>query len=417
MTEYVAPQITDLQYDFSKKAANFFVLFLLLYEISTYISNDMIMPGMIDVIHSFKASDNFVSTSLTAFILGGASLQIFLGPLSDRFGRRPVMLVGVLLFLFCNLFIASSQSIGTFILARFFQGMGLCFISVIGYATLQEIFSDIYAVRLISIMGNITILAPLLGPLLGSCIILWFSWRTIFHIIAVMTVIAFVGLWLFMPETVGIRRLDGTSLNQTAFNLTTIKNNYFSLLKNKRFMGGALSQAIATIPIIAWIGTSPLMLMKGAHLSVLYYGLLQIPIFVTAIFGSFVMRLMTYRLTLGAIATQGSKLLIGALILLSFSSFIFHNHYLAIIFGISLYSFALGIINSPLSRITLYSTIVPKGTASALISLMVMVFSAIGNQVAGFVYSVENNLNFAIFCTVIGLIYLLIYAVTFTFKT
>ncbi|WP_419419376.1 MFS transporter [Legionella sp. D16C41] len=124
----------------SRKQALSFASFLVLYQFLTYIANDMIMPGMIQVVTSFQGPESAIATSLTAYILGGASLQLFLGPISDRIGRRPVMLAGAILFFVFTAFIACSNSIGQFLLARYFEGMGLCFIGVIGYATLQEIF-------------------------------------------------------------------------------------------------------------------------------------------------------------------------------------------------------------------------------------------------------------------------------------
>lgn len=71
-----------------------------MYEFLTYIANDMIMPGMIHVVHSFNAAETTIATSLTVYILGGASLQVILGPISDSYGRRPMMLLGAFLFLF-----------------------------------------------------------------------------------------------------------------------------------------------------------------------------------------------------------------------------------------------------------------------------------------------------------------------------
>jgi DHA1 family multidrug/chloramphenicol efflux transport protein-like MFS transporter len=130
----------------TRKQALIFACFLVLYEFLTYIANDMIMPGMLNVVKSFHAPESAVASSLTVYILGGASLQLFLGPLSDRYGRRPVMLVGALLFFLCTIAIASTHTIDQFLIARFFQGMGLCFIGVIGYATLQEIFAEIQSV-------------------------------------------------------------------------------------------------------------------------------------------------------------------------------------------------------------------------------------------------------------------------------
>src|SRR5215207_10003610 len=98
----------------TRKQATFFAAFFVLYEFLTYIANDMIMPGMVQVVATFKSSDSAIPTSLTAFILGGASLQLFLGPLSDRYGRRPIMLIGAAFFFLCTLFISFSYSIQQF---------------------------------------------------------------------------------------------------------------------------------------------------------------------------------------------------------------------------------------------------------------------------------------------------------------
>lgn len=87
----------------SHRQAIIFACFLVLYEFLTYIANDMIMPGMINVVKSFNAPESIVATSLTVYVLGGASLQLILGPLSDAYGRRPMMLIGSCLF-FCSLF-------------------------------------------------------------------------------------------------------------------------------------------------------------------------------------------------------------------------------------------------------------------------------------------------------------------------
>lgn len=125
-----------------KKTEIFFVIFLLLYEFSVYIANDMIMPGMLHIVKEFSVSDSYIPSSLSAFILGGASLQVLLGPLSDRYGRRIVMLMGVTLFVLSNIANGFANSIEVFMISRFFQGMGICFIGVIGYATIQEMFEE-----------------------------------------------------------------------------------------------------------------------------------------------------------------------------------------------------------------------------------------------------------------------------------
>lgn len=405
-------QVDELLYDLKKQNAKFFISFLLVYEMSAYIANDMIMPGMLQVISSFNAPESYVTTSLTAFILGGSSLQIILGPLSDRYGRRPVMLAGVFLFLICTILITFSQSITVFILMRFFQGMGLCFISVVGYAVLQEIFNDVSAVRLTSIMNNVSILAPLAGPLLGSLIILAYDWRVIFYFIAFTTSIALLGIWFYMPETVGTKKLDGSFVNLTPLSLAVIKKNYLALLRHRRFMLSSIIFALANVPIIAWIGTSPVILMKAAKLNVITYAFCQIPIFLAAILGNFYMRHVSQKMSLRAMTNYGSFMLAICLMLMGIVSLINSTYYILII-GMSLYSFALGFISAPLNRIALFAALVPKGTTAAMISIILMVITALGNQLSGWVYTNHHNEYYALFCAMIGILFFCIY---FLFK-
>jgi DHA1 family multidrug/chloramphenicol efflux transport protein-like MFS transporter len=97
-------------------------LCLVLYEFSTYIANDMIQPGMLAVVEQYQAGIEWVPTSMTAYLAGGMFLQWLLGPLSDRIGRRPVMLTGVVWFVVTCLATLLAQTIEQFTLLRFLQG-------------------------------------------------------------------------------------------------------------------------------------------------------------------------------------------------------------------------------------------------------------------------------------------------------
>lgn len=146
------------------RRALLFPLCLVLFEFTTYIANDMIQPGMLAVVADFNASIEWVPTSMTAYLAGGMFLQWLLGPLSDRRGRRPVMLVGVAFFVVTCLAILLVTSIEQFIAMRFLQGIGLCFIGAVGYATIQESFEEAVCIKITALMANVALIAPLLGP-------------------------------------------------------------------------------------------------------------------------------------------------------------------------------------------------------------------------------------------------------------
>lgn len=397
----------------TRKQALIFAYFFVMYEFLTYIANDMIMPGMIHVVHSFHAPESMVATSLSVYILGGASLQVILGPISDAYGRRPMMLLGAFLFFIFTLFIACSNSMDQFLAARFFQGMGLCFIGVIGYATIQEIFEEMDAIRLISIMANVAILAPLLGPLIGAVVIHYTSWRYIFVIIALGALISLWGLWHYMPEPIGQMKKNGELIHKNKFSINKVFKNYKNLFTNPTFCFGILAVATISIPCVAWIALAPVILIVEAKLTVIQYGLWQVPVFSATILGNWFLHKLTYKYEIKKIVFLGCIIMAVGSIFISLLPSLFGNKYYYLLPGIIIYFFSLSVITAPLNRYCLFVTTVSKGTASALVSLTVMVINAIGVEVANLFYQSHNNLHFSLYCNVMELLFFIFTGLTF----
>lgn len=390
----------------TRKQALTFACFLVFYEFLTYIANDMIMPGMLKVVQTFHGPESAIASSLTAYVLGGASLQLFLGPLSDRYGRRPVMLTGATLFVICTAWIACSNSIEQFLVARFFQGMGLCFISVIGYATLQEIFAEMDAVRLIAIMANVSTIAPLLGPMLGAVFITYYSWRFIFVIIGFCALIALWGLWRYMPEPVGETKRDGEIIPRVSLAPRVILKNYKKLLTTPSFCFGSISLGLLGLPCIAWIGLAPVILIKEGHLTLIEYGIWQIPIFGAAILGNWFLQRQTHRGSLMRILFLGSVITGAGLLLTVIFPLLINSNYIWLLPGLIIYFFGLGVAGGPLSRYILFCTKVAKGTTSALMSMILMIIQAGGMEAVNVLYNKNHsNLFFALFVALVGLAY------------
>lgn len=400
----------------SKRQALLFATFLVAYEFLTYMANDMIMPGMIHVAQSFHAPESVVASSLTVYMLGGASLQIILGPLSDSFGRRPMMIIGGVLFFFFTVVIACSQSINQFLIARFFEGMGLCFIGVIGYATIQELFEEMDAIRLIAIMANISILAPLLGPLFGAIVIYYSSWRYIFLGISVGALIALWGLWNYMPEPIGSIKKNGECIEKTDFSFAAICSTYTALLKNSTFCWTALAIAMLGIPCLIWIALAPLIMIIEAKLTVIHYALWQLPVFGATILGNWYLHRLTFKHSTTQIITYGCWIMAVSAFLISFLPYFFGNDYYYLLPGIIIYFFALSIINAPLNRLCLYTTQLSKGTVSALISLCVMVIGAAGTEIGNFCYKNHSNLHFSLYCNATQILFFVSLSLAYYFN-
>ncbi len=392
----------------SRKQAMVFAMFLVMYEFLTYVANDLVMPAMIQVVDSFNAPDVYIASSLTSYILGGASLQLLLGPVSDRYGRRPVMIFGSIFFTLCTALIACSQTINHFLIIRFFEGMGLCFIGVIGYAVIQEIFSELDAVRLVAILTNISVTAPLLGPLLGAYLCSFLSWNYIFLGIAFLSIIATWGLWKYMPEPIGQIKTDGIEIKRVELSFKNVYANYKKLFINTGFIFAAVAFGFLSTPCVAWIGISPTILVTEAKLSLVAYALWQIPTFGAFILANIILIKLTYIIPLKKLSYIGLAVACLGLVLAFLLPLMFGVNYLWLMPGIIIYFFGFGFSASPLYRLILYTTNVSKGTASALLSMTYMIIQGLGVEGANVVFKTHNNIYFGAYCATIGIVFMLI---------
>ncbi|MFC5474587.1 MFS transporter [Paraherbaspirillum soli] len=373
-----------------------FPLALVLFEFSVYIANDMIQPGMLTVTHEFGASAAWMASAMTAFLVGGALFQWLFGPLSDRIGRRPVMLGGTVFFILSCLATLLSNSIESFILLRVAQGMGLCFISSVGYAVVQEAFEEKAAIRVTALMANVALIAPLIGPVAGAFMIEIWPWRMVFVFIAAVASLALIGLARHMPETV-ISRAEKLPLIQ-------IWHDYRAVFTNHRFLMGALCIPLLAMPLIGWIAMSPLILVADGHLSVVEYGFWQIPVFGSLIAGNLVLARQVDRWRLGnSVKLAWYPIGLGIVIMLVGAAFLDKPYFL--VAGISVIAFGEGLSSAVMIRFTLTESTISKATAGAALGIINMLLYAIGIELYKLFYLHAGMMGFALLSTVVALVY------------
>jgi len=360
-----------------------FPLSLVLFEFATYIAHDMIQPGMLQVVSDFSASADWVSTSLTAYLCGGIMLQWLLGPLSDRIGRRPVLLTGVAFFVVTCLGTLLTQSIEQFILMRFLQGMSLCFIGAVGYAAIQEAFSESLSIKLMALMANITLIAPLLGPLAGAAFIHYAPWKAMFGLFALVSLLAWWGLWRSMPETAP---RDGQP-----FLLRRVLADYQQVLTNKGVVLGSLSIGLVTLPLLAWVAQSPVILIQDGGMSPLQYGWSQVPIFAGLIAGNLILSKLSGKVKVTTPIWIGVIPVVLGLGIAAVCATFFDQAWGGVIVGLSLYALGSGLANAGLYRLTLFSSPAGKGTVAAALGLITIVVFALGIEVAKQFYFAAGN--------------------------
>lgn len=380
------------------RQALLFPLCLVLYEFTTYIGNDMIQPGMLTVVQEFNVGQEWVPTSMTAYLAGGMFLQWLLGPLSDRRGRRPVMLAGVSFFIITCLAILFVQNIEQFMVMRFLQGISLCFIGAVGYAAIQESFEESVCIKITAMMANVALIAPLLGPLAGAALIHIAPWQSMFVIFAVLAAIALWGLWKSMPETAS--RLG------EPFSMPSLLRDYKHVLKNRQFVCGALAIGFASLPLLTWIAQSPVILISGEGLAAYDYGLLQVPIFGALIIGNVTLARLTGKRTVEYLIKLGAGPMVVGLLIAAVATMFSAHAYLWMTAGLSLYAFGIGVANAGLYRLTLFSSDMSKGTVSAAMGVISMMIFTVGIELAKVAYVEGGAGMFNMFNLISGLAWL-----------
>lgn len=345
------------------RATLMFPLALVLFEFSVYIGNDLVQPAMLAITKDFGVSSSWAPSSMSFYLLGGACVAWLLGPLSDRLGRRKVLLTGVLFFVVTCLLILLTKNIQSFLALRFLQGIGLTVISAVGYAAIQETFEERDAIKVMALMANISLLAPLLGPVVGAFLIDHVSWHWGFIGIAFLAFLSWFGLNAKMPNT---------KLSIPKQPLRYIFDDFKQVYKNKRFLALSVALPMVAMPLMLWIALSPVMLVEELGFSSMQYGLAQFPVLGGLILGNIVLIKIIDKLPLGKSVLIGLPIMLfGTLVLVAGIILPAYLVYCLII-GMTLVSFGEGISFSILFRFALMSSSVSKGTVAAAVSMLMM---------------------------------------------
>ncbi|WP_058912113.1 MFS transporter [Entomohabitans teleogrylli] len=347
---------------------------LILYEFAAYLTNDMIQPGILYVVRDFNADPSLAPASISLYMAGGMVLQWLLGPLSDRIGRRPVLIAGAAIFTLACLATLATQTMTQFLIARFIQGTSMCFIATVGYVTVQEAFSETTAIRMMSIIISITLVAPIIGPLLGAVFLHLAHWKMMFGAIAVMSALGGIGLLLYMPETVQQRG--------QRFSLSAIWRDFRSIIANPVFLSGTLTITAIYIPLMSWVAISPLVLMQDRGLSSTGYAWSQVPVFGCVIVGNLLSGYLAGKNAHHKVLRRSAPLLVAAGPLALALDHLLSGGWPGPVAGMSLFALSVGLMFPVLFRLTLFSDSAPKGTVSATLNIILLALMALGIELA-----------------------------------
>lgn len=248
-----------------KKSQPLNLLVIILASLTAFspLSIDMYLPSFPQIATDFGVSVARVELSLATFFFGLAFGQLLYGTATDRFGRKKPLYVGLSLYCAASIVCAFAPNVETLIILRLFQALGACGGIVIARATVRDLFDHRESARVFSLLMLIMGVAPILAPLIGGYVALFFGWRAIFGVVAAIGAISLMAVYKFLPET---KEPNPNVRLDKAFGI------YLGVLKDKGFLGFALAGGLAQAGMFAYITGSPFVFIKLFGVPAEYFG-------------------------------------------------------------------------------------------------------------------------------------------------
>jgi DHA1 family bicyclomycin/chloramphenicol resistance-like MFS transporter len=267
------------------------------------LGTDMFAPAVPALTESLSAPVSAGQFTLTAFFIGIAGGQIAWGPLSDRYGRKPVLLCGLAIMLVSSVAAALATSVQAVSAARVAQGLGMSSGSLIGRTIVRDLYAHEQAARLLSRMTIVFSLVPLCAPVLGALLVEAAGWPWVFGAMAAAA-LALIVLLKKLPETAPAER---RSIRPAA-----IARTFATILADRRFRAPFLLILCSHIGVLAWVSSSSFALVRGLGVSALAYGFMFGAVMLGQILGAWAASRFVMRLGIARLLRLGTGVMLAA---------------------------------------------------------------------------------------------------------
>jgi DHA1 family bicyclomycin/chloramphenicol resistance-like MFS transporter len=240
---------------------------LALLSAFTPLSIDMYLPALPVIESDLAASVGDIQLTLSAFMIAFGVGQIFYGPAGDRFGRRPVILGGIAVYVLASIGCAFAAAADQLVLLRLLQGLSACGGVVLARTMVRDLAERDQAARAMSLMMACTSIAPMLAPLLGGQILWFLGWRAIFFILAGIGLFAWTAAFIRLPETLRPEY-------RQPLVVSAILKRFGELLRHRAFMGYALTSSLQFAALFSFLSGSPFVFIQHYGIPPRLFGLL-----------------------------------------------------------------------------------------------------------------------------------------------
>lgn len=336
---------------------------------------DMHLPALPAMADDFQTSDSQLQLTLTLYALGSAISLLVSGPLTDRFGRRPVLLAGLFLYVLATAACALADNIAVLIIARLFQALGGCCTTVIGRVIVRDYFDRNEQARLLGLISMAMAISPMAAPVLGSLMLPFIHWRGLFVLLGVIGAVLCLVVYRRLPET--------RPPEVAAAPPRGLLRIYGQLLRDRYFLRYSLAIGCVYSTYFPFISESSALLQREFHLSATAYALVFAATISGYMLGANLFRRLVRRFEADRLIVVGIAMNVLGSGILALASVALPGEWLAIVLPMVLIMVSVGMVipACQLSVLQPYGAI--AGTASGLFFFTQMFLTAVSSWATG----------------------------------
>lgn len=338
------------------------------------LSVDMYLPAMPKMMRGLDTDIVHMHLTLSSYLTGFAVFHLACGPLADRFGRKPILTGGTLIFVAACLGCAQSTSVEELLGFRFLQGVGACVGPTLARTVTRDIFGPKRAARALSIIAMLMALGPAVAPTLGGLLLLLLPWPVIFLFLAVYGVLMILLLQVYLAESLPEKQ---------SLRPLSIGRNYMQLITDPSYLLVTIASALIYSALLAYLSSASFVYIEMLGVPVQYFGFIFLSTVAGYIVGSGVSARVTYYFD------SQQTMVFGALLcLLTTSSMwagasLFPDSIWVLMLPMTAYAIGMGMVLPHAMAIALAPFPHIAGTASALLGFLQMGLSALGTAAVG----------------------------------
>lgn len=353
---------------------------------------DTYLPSFPAIAREFDASPLLIQQTLSMFLFCFAFMMLFYGTLSDSFGRRPVILGSLVLYIVASIGGALAPSIGVLLACRILQGLAAGAGSVVGRAIVTDRFSGGEAQKILSHVMMVFGLAPAIAPILGGWLQVSYGWRSIFWFLTAFGVLMFFAVQRALPESL-------PKQERHPFHPGVIAANYWMVLRHRQFVLLSAALGLTFGGFALYIGSAAYFVINILHLSETAFAWLFIPLISGMVIGSALAGKFAHRYSQHAMISTGYFLMTVATVSNVAYNYLFPAEVPWAVLPLFLYSFALALSMPPMTLRALNHFPNHNGLAASMQSFIQMLLFAL---VSGLVAPLLFESAFKLACGMLG---------------